>query len=300
MLFGKIPVKANPRVSVLVTVFNREHILEETIRSVQESSFQDFEIVIVDDCSKDKSYQLAQTLAETDSRIRVFRNEKNLGDYANRNRAASLANGRLLKYLDADDLIYRFSLATMVDAMDRFPLAGLGLSWSVIDPDLAYPHLVKPAEFAERHFFGRSPIGVGPSAAIIRRECFDDVGGFSGRQFVGDTELWMKLGEKWPIVSLPPALVWWRRHEGQQMSLEMQRPQVLNVRHRLELDYLNSTVHLSVDRKRLAERQLRYRHGRRLLSLCLKQKSPQLLWRLVAESGLSGMDLFRSILVNAG
>jgi glycosyltransferase involved in cell wall biosynthesis len=286
---------SNPRVSVLVTVFNREHILGETIRSILESSFQDFEIVIVDDCSQDKSFQLAQSLAETDARIRVFRNEQNLGDYANRNRAAALANGRLLKYLDADDLMYRFSLATMVDAMDRFPLAGLALSWNVIDPDLAYPHLVKPVEFVERHFLGRSPIGVGPSAAIIRRECFDEVGGFSGKQFVGDTELWMKLGEKWPIVSLPPALVWWRRHEGQQMSLEIERPQVLNVRHRLELDYLNSTVHLSADSKRIAERQLKYRHGRRLLSLFLKRRNPRLLWQLLEESGLSVVDLFRSL-----
>jgi|GEM_PF-3769007 hypothetical protein len=47
---------------------------------------------------------------------------------------------------------------------------------------------------------------------------------------LGKTELWLKLAKSWPIVAIPPALVWWRRHEGQQMSLEMTKPEVLNER----------------------------------------------------------------------
>ena len=97
----------------------------------------------------------------------------------------------------------------MVDALEHYPEAGLALSANVIDPEVPYPEKLDPPEFFRRHFFGRSPIGVGPSAAIIRRDCFEAVGGFSGRQFVGDTELWLKLAERWPVVLLPPALVWW-------------------------------------------------------------------------------------------
>lgn len=290
-------MKNTPQVSGLVTIFNREKILTETVVSFLNSGFTDFELILVDDRSKDGSWQVAQDLQRQDPRIQAFRNDQNLGDYANRNRAASYATGTYLKYLDADDLIYPHSLQLMVDAMQRFPEAALALSANVIDPEVPYPELVQPADFFQRHFFGRSPIGVGPSAAIIRRDCFEAVGGFSGRQFVGDTELWLKLAERWPIVLLPPALVWWRRHEGQQMSLEMKRPEVLNVRFRLQLDTLHATSHLNSARKSVAEKRLRRNHARLLLSFALRQQGQRIRGlRLLREAGLSGGDVWRGIL----
>jgi glycosyltransferase involved in cell wall biosynthesis len=276
-------VTNTPQVSGLVTIFNREKILAETVVSFLNSGFTDFELILVDDRSRDGSWQVALDLQRQD-----------LGDYANRNRAASYATGTYLKYLDADDLIYPHSLQLMVDAMRRFPEAALALSANVIDPEVPYPELVQSAEFFQRHFFERSPIGVGPSAAIIRRDCFEAVGGFSGRQFVGDTELWLKLAERWPIVLLPPALVWWRRHEGQQMALEMKRPEVLNVRFRLELETLQNTTHLTDSQKSMAERRLRSNHARRLLSFAVRQKSLAGL-RLLREAGLSLSDILRGL-----
>lgn len=282
---------SDPLVSCLVTIFNRRHILQQTVDSLCASAFQDLEIVLVDDCSNDTSWDLCQQLAQRDPRIRPFNNSQNLGDYANRNKAASYATGKYLKYLDADDLIYRHSMQIMVDAMEQYPEAALALSANVIDPDRPYPELIEPPEFFRRHFFGRSPIGVGPSAAIIRKECFESVGGFSGRQFVGDTELWLKLAERWPIVLLPPALVWWRRHPGQQMELEMKRPEILNSRFELELQTLRETAHLSDTEKWQAERNLCQQHARRLLSFGIKQREPRMAWELIRQSGLSTAQL---------
>ncbi|HQZ64178.1 MAG TPA: glycosyltransferase family A protein [Planctomycetaceae bacterium] len=280
-------------VSILVTVYNREPYLGETLKSILASSFDDFELIITDDCSGDGSMMIASEIASNDPRIMVHVNNKNLGDYGNRNQAASFAKGKYLKYLDADDLIYRHSLATMVEAMEKFPEAALALSQNVIDPDQPYPRLYQPQEFFREHYFGKSPIGVGPSASIIRRECFDAVGGFSGRQFVGDTELWMKLAERWPIVTLPPALVWWRRHPGQQMQLELKRPEVLNLRYQLELDTLNSTQHLTQDNKQTAQHRLTKIHARRLLSLGLKGRQLRTACRLFGKSGLTISELLR-------
>jgi glycosyltransferase involved in cell wall biosynthesis len=285
----------SPIVSALVTVYNRAQILRETVCSLQESSFSDVEIILVDDCSKDTSWALCQSLEASGSSVRAFRNDNNLGDYANRNRAASLAQGKYLKYLDADDLIYPHSLKVMVDAMENFPDAALALSANVIDPEIPYPEKIDSPEFFRRHFFGRSPIGVGPSAAIIRRECFEAVGGFSGRQFVGDTELWLKLAERWPIVLLPPALVWWRKHEGQQMSLEMKKPDVLNVRYQLNADTLRHTRHLDANYKFKAERRLRQNHARLLLSVAFRQKRPLTALRLARNSGLDLISFLRAL-----
>ena len=83
----------NPTISVLVTVYNREAYLAETLRSILNSTFQDFEIVVVDDCSSDRSVDIARQFASKDNRIVVHVNKKNLGDYHNRNKAASLAKG---------------------------------------------------------------------------------------------------------------------------------------------------------------------------------------------------------------
>lgn len=280
-----------PGVSVLVTVFNRAHILRDTVDSLLTSRFRDFEVILVDDCSGDDSWDLCQTLAQSNPQIRAFRNERNLGDYGNRNRAASLARGKYLKYLDADDLIYPHSLQVMVDALEQNPTAGLALSANVIDPELPYPELIVPPQFFRRHFFGRSPIGVGPSAAIIRRDCFEAVGGFSGRQFVGDTELWLKLAERWPVVLLPPALVWWRRHEGQQMSLEMKKPEVLNVRFQLNLDCLQRTAHLNENEKSAVMPRLRANHARSLLSFGLRNRRPLTCLQLLKNAGLGLTDV---------
>lgn len=276
-----------PTVSVLVTVYNREEYLSCTLESILNSTFQDFEVIVVDDHSTDNSLDVAKRFAHLDCRIKVHSNEKNLGDYYNRNKAASLAKGKYLKYLDADDLIYRHGLSIMVEALEEFPAAALALSYNRIDPEFPYPFVHSPQELYRQHFLGKSVLGVGPSAAILRRNQFNAVGGFSGQQFVGDTELWLKLAEKWPVVTLPPSLVWWRQHEGQQMQLELTKPEVLNKRHELQLKMLKETKHLSESQKNKALRELKHLHARRILSFALRRKRPQTAWSLFRNSSLT-------------
>ncbi|MBN2662839.1 MAG: glycosyltransferase family 2 protein, partial [Bacteroidales bacterium] len=98
----------NPFVSVLMTAYNREKYIAEAIESVIASTYQNWELIIVDDGSKDKTVEIAKQYEAKDPRIKVYINEKNLGDYPNRNKAASYAKGKYLKFVDADDLIYPF------------------------------------------------------------------------------------------------------------------------------------------------------------------------------------------------
>src|SRR5205814_9393285 len=94
-----------PLISVLTTAYNREKYIAEAIESVLASTFKDFEMIIVDDCSKDHTVEIARRYS-SDPRVQVHVNEKNLGDYPNRNCASSFACGIYLKYLDSDDVIY--------------------------------------------------------------------------------------------------------------------------------------------------------------------------------------------------
>lgn len=208
-----------PSVSVLTTSYNREKFLPETLDSILASTFQDFEIIISDDGSTDGTVEVARSYAAKDSRIRVYVNEKNLGDYNNRNKAASYATGKYLKYVDSDDLIYEHTLEVMVRYMDRFPEAGFGLCTSS-ERERPFPILVEPAQAYREHFSGEGHFYRAPASAIIRRSAFEAVGGFSGKRMIGDNELWFKLGRTYPLVKLVTGLSWDRLHGEQERFSE--------------------------------------------------------------------------------
>lgn len=199
-----------------MTCFNREHFIAESIESVLASGYDNFELLIVDDQSTDRTWAIAESYARKDSRVRVYRNTRNLGDYANRNQAASLAVGKYLKYVDSDDQIAPDALSRMVAGMERYPEAVLGVSAREIDRDIIQPELLTPREAFEQHFYGDGFLENGPLAMIIRRDAFDQIGGFSGRRMIGDIELWLKLAELFPVVRLPKKMVFWRQHDGQE------------------------------------------------------------------------------------
>lgn len=205
-----------PTVSVLTTVYNRAQFLGECIESVQQSRFTDYEYIIVDDGSTDDSVAIARRYAAKDSRIKVFVNEQNLGDYPNRNKAASLAIGQYIKYVDADDMVGPWMLSIMVDAMEAHPEAAAGLF--VYGPHKNHlPKPLEPGQSLTDHYLRNSGIlNRSPLGAIIDREKFNAVNGFSGKQHVGDFELWHKLGALYPLVALPTLLSNYRIHPGQQ------------------------------------------------------------------------------------
>src|SRR5260370_37746092 len=93
-----------PLVSVLMTAYNREKYIAQAIESVLASTYTNFELIIVDDRSTDYSVEIARGYERKDKRVRVHVNEKNLGDYPNRNKAASYAVGKYIRYLDSDDV----------------------------------------------------------------------------------------------------------------------------------------------------------------------------------------------------
>jgi glycosyltransferase involved in cell wall biosynthesis len=101
-----------PDISILTTSYNKEQFISECIESVLKSSHQNWEMIILDDCSTDSTYLILERYALQDQRIRIFKNDKNLGDYANRNEIVKYSNSEYIKYLDADDMIILGQLNT--------------------------------------------------------------------------------------------------------------------------------------------------------------------------------------------
>ncbi len=90
------------KISIIVPVYNAEKFIKETIRSVLSQSKQEWELLLVDDCSTDSSASIIESF--DDDRIRLIKMEDNLGAYAARNRGVKEAEGRYIAFLDADDL----------------------------------------------------------------------------------------------------------------------------------------------------------------------------------------------------
>jgi glycosyltransferase involved in cell wall biosynthesis len=207
---------SSPVVSVLMTAYNREKYIGDAINSVLASTFTDFELIIVDDNSTDGTVEIARRYELADPRVKLYVNEKNLGDYPNRNVAAGYAKGRYIKYLDSDDLIYPHGLAVFVSSIDQFPDSGLCVSHNSGQMEDPFPVFVDRKDVLRHHFFTSGILNIGPSGTIIRKEAFDRVGGFSGKRMVGDTELWYALSCRYDVVVSPPSLIFWRRHDGQE------------------------------------------------------------------------------------
>jgi len=287
-----------PLVSVLMTAYNREKYIAEAIESVLASTYRNIELIIVDDCSKDDTVQIAKKYEANDARIKVYRNEKNLGDYHNRNKAASYAKGEYLKYVDSDDLIYPWGIEVMVYCMEKFPNAGFGLISYNLKYNQHYPVEFSPAMAYYHYNFNGAMIIGGPTFSIIRTTAFNEVGGFSGKQYLGDTELWFNLSAKFSLVALPPALAWWREHEDQQMQQELLNVQTEADRFHLHIRFLsNPKCPLQKDDNLIAIRNLKNRYARNLVKYFLRgdfKKTKELYKSLHFTAG----DIVRSFRFN--
>ena len=230
----------NPKISILTTVYNREKYLAACIDSVLACSYQDWELIIVDDVSTDTSVAIAKSYEQKDARIKVYVNQTNLGDYPNRNKAASYAKGKYIKYLDADDVIYPHGLEIMVHTMEQFPEAGLGISQKVVEDVKPYPFVMQPKETFTREFLMRGVLGLGPTGTIIRRDVFEKLGGFTGTRYIGDTEMWYKIALTHPVVKMEDDLIFWRQHDDQEITKGQESFFYLENAFKLKLNTLNN------------------------------------------------------------
>ncbi len=229
-----------PLVSVLMTTYNREQFLPEAIESVLSSCYKNFELIIVDDKSNDGTPNIAKAYELKDKRIKVYINETHLGDYGNRNRAASYAGGKYLKFVDSDDYIYPEGLSVLVKTMERFQDAGWGIC--SLKPNTyinrPYPFELTPKQAYEFSYLGPGLFSTPPLCVIIKREVFERLGGFITHRMVGDLELWHRLGQKHNVVLMQDGIVWNREHHHQNRESRDYR-KYLNTYERIKIDYLN-------------------------------------------------------------
>lgn len=104
-----------PLVSIITPVYNAQEYLEETILSVLQQTYSNWELLLIDDCSTDKSYEIIKKYQNQDKRIRYLKNEKNSGPAVTRNRGIESSNGEYIAFLDSDDLWYQDKLEKQIN-----------------------------------------------------------------------------------------------------------------------------------------------------------------------------------------
>lgn len=110
----------HPLVSIVVPVYNAEPYIRKTIQSVLNQTFADWELIMVNDGSKDNSLLIAQEYEAEDNRIHVYSNDVNHGVSYTRNKAMSYAKGKYIALLDADDLWHPEKLTKQITFMEEY------------------------------------------------------------------------------------------------------------------------------------------------------------------------------------
>jgi glycosyltransferase involved in cell wall biosynthesis len=122
-----------PLVSIIMPVFNGEHCILDGINSVREQTYQNWELIVVDDGSVDKTWQLISYLSSVDNRIKpIKRTTENKGAASCRNIGLKLSSGEYVIFLDADDVLLSHAIGQRIDAMTRIPELHFGVFLQVI------------------------------------------------------------------------------------------------------------------------------------------------------------------------
>jgi teichuronic acid biosynthesis glycosyltransferase TuaG len=149
------------KVSIITPVYNASRFLKLTADSVFDQIYQDWEWILIDDCSTDNSWEIMQQLAAGDSRIRIYKNATNLKSGKTRNLAIKKAEGRFIAFLDSDDLWAKDKLAIQIPFMLNnnyyFSHTSYGYmdeqgsidkSTLIVSPEVDYKHLLKRTEIS--------------------------------------------------------------------------------------------------------------------------------------------------------
>lgn len=214
-----------PRVSVLLTCYNHLRYLPACIEGVRSQTFQDFEVILLDDGSTDGTREwLVSEFGEPDSpkfeSWKLVFNEKNLGTYGTLNVGLARSTGDFIAVLNDDDLWAPTKLERQLALLDQHSKVGLVHTdgWFIDGEGQKMEGSPLGFEFPRTEtgdillaLMGANKIIA--SAALVRRECFDKLGGFNEAYFgSGDWEMWYRIAEAYEIGYVAEPLTFYRVH----------------------------------------------------------------------------------------
>ncbi|MCI9068455.1 MAG: glycosyltransferase [Lachnospiraceae bacterium] len=190
-----------PLVSVCIPAYNSAVYIKKTMESVLSQEYENIELVVVDDCSRDNTLEVVRSVK--DPRVRIVKNEKNLGMTGNWNKCLAEAKGDYIKLICADDILYRDSIKKELRALLKHPEVTLVMSdTALIDENgertgcfKRYPRsgLLDGKKVAKRALIFKSFFGA-PCNTLFPRSSWERAGGFDpGFPYILDFDMWLRM-----------------------------------------------------------------------------------------------------------
>lgn len=207
----------HPTVSVLTAVHNGERYLEESSASILGQEFQDFEFLMVDDGSTDRTPEILERLRRQDPRVVVIRQE-HAGQTRSLIRAVQAARGEYLARHDADDLSLPQRFERQVRYLEAHPSVGvLGCATDAIDERgrVLGPVPMRHGPSRVREGLKTLKVTMVHTSVMMRRAAYDSVGGYREAFALSqDIDLWLRMVQRYDVDNLPEPLVRWRLNAG--------------------------------------------------------------------------------------
>lgn len=237
-------------VSIIVPVYNAEHYIVDAINSVKSQTYENWELILVDDCSFDKSEEIIKEFQKKDSRIKFYKMKKNVGPASARNLGIDKSKGKYLCFLDSDDVWEKNKLKKQIDFMIEKKCAFSYHSYEFADKDckpsgkkVVAKDILTYKEALKNNII--STITVMFDTKIIDKELLK----MPNIKYVEDTATWWRILRKnYVAYGIPDVFSYYRRTKNTNSSNKMLTQKSLWYLYRNEekLSFLKSVYYLSV------------------------------------------------------
>ncbi len=204
-----------PSISVIVPVYNGGKFIKEAVDSILNQSFSDFELIVVDDCSNDDTYEIVDELKRTDKRLRIYQNNSNVGVAATLNFGISVAKGKYIARMDADDISASNRLFRQLKYLENNPDLDIVGSWYQTFGE-GKERIIKTPVIHEKIrdtlFFGNC---IAHPTVMFKKESFNRYCYSLKHLHTEDYELWCRTIDKLKFANIPEILLKYRVHKKQ-------------------------------------------------------------------------------------
>ena len=211
-------------ISIILPYFKKREFLEETINSILNQTYKNFEIILIDDEISLSSKNFLEKICQKDTRIKLIKNDKNLGAGLSRNIAIKYSHGEYIAFCDCDDLWLPQKLENQLKFIKKNNIYFNHTSYDVIDEKNKFISSRK-AKYEINYKELRGSCDIGLSTVMIDRKIFDDESlKFASLKTKEDFVLWLKIAKKKiKIVGLNEKLTQWRKIPNSLSSSSVQK-----------------------------------------------------------------------------
>lgn len=199
-------------VSIILPTYNGSKYIRESIESILQQTYENWELIIIDDCSKDDTPQIIAEYAKLDKRIRVYRNENNLRLPASLNKGFSLSKGDFLTWTSDDNKYKPNAIEVLQSKLTQNTNLGLVFSaMDYIDSEGVVREVSQRVEDKNEIYYKNIVM----ASFMYTREAYEKTGDYDTKRFlVEDYDYWLRIVENFDFDYIAESLYFYRTHEG--------------------------------------------------------------------------------------